>query len=370
MSNFGIDITSIPVKPAGVGHYILQLTKAISDVLKNTNDSFFVFGQTEQKERSEFKDSKFIDCGKMSIYKRTFWEQSILPYYLKKYQIHLLHSPNHTIPFFTKCKRVCTIHDLSWHLFPERKKYLYALYYKSMINYSIRHADLVFTDSDNTKNDILRIVKPSKNNIHTLYPGANNFFTKLDNQKVLFCLNKFRIKNPYFFFVGTIEPNKNIERLIYAFNGFLESSNQIFSLVLAGKKGWSCKEVNKLIEESENKIQYINYVTNEDLIALYNGAHAFIYPSLYEGFGMPPLEAMACGAPVLCSNTSSLPEVVGDAAISFNPYNVDEIKEAMVKSLVIGKRQSLIEKGFIQLNKFSWKKTSSEIYRFYKAICN
>jgi glycosyltransferase involved in cell wall biosynthesis len=178
--------------------------------------------------------------------------------------------------------------------------------------------------------------------------------------------NKYGIKNKYILFVSTVEPRKNLYNLIKAFNKISKSVEH--QLVVVGKKGWMFENVLKLVKDLklENKVIFTDYIDNVEMLYLYNNADIFVYPSIYEGFGIPPLEAMACGSPVVVSNVTSLPEVVGDAALLVDPFNVDDIADKIYK--VVSDRNlnnTLKEKSIVQANKFSWKKCAMETLNIY-----
>lgn len=361
---FALDATSIPNKPTGIGNYTLGLIRSLSQ--KIINDRLIIFGRHDQNKTFGNLNATFIDCGNLNTPKRLIWEQIQLPLLLKKHSIDLLHSPNYTLPSCAKCKRIVTIHDLTSFIFPNRRKLIHGWFFRQMIRLSIKKADMIISVSENTRKDIYTIFKRQEN-VQTVYQGFNSQFTNIESKSFIYN-GKMAIKNPYFLFVSTIEPSKNVERLIRSFLQFNKQNNFTHNLYLVGKLGWSYNKIIEMINSSETKanVKYLGYQTNEQLFYLYRYAQAFIYPSLYEGFGIPPLEAMACNVPTLCSNTSSLPEVVGDAALTFDPYNEQELIDAMKKiSHDTILRKDLIEKGRQRCKQFSWDKTAEEILKFY-----
>jgi glycosyltransferase involved in cell wall biosynthesis len=364
---FGFNISSVPNTPAGVGIYTLHLAQSLIKLVNQSNDRLFIFGRSNQKNLKAIQNSEFIDCGRLPTAKRLLWEQTTLPKLTKRHNIDLFHAPNYSIPLRASCKKVCTIHDLTCYLFPRRRKMIHGWYFRKMIHYSVRHADAIITVSDNTRKDIEKVFKKKFSHIQTVYQGvtmpqAHTPLNETDYGQ--------QLRTPYFLFVSTIEPSKNVERLIRVFSDFVKEYRN-FHLYVAGKPGWGYKRIIQIIHEPEtgNNIHYLGYQTNEQLANLYANAFAFIYPSLYEGFGIPPLEAMASGTPVLCSYTSSLPEVIGDAALTFNPYNDNEILRAM-QTIVENEpvRNSLINKGKQQIRKFSWERSAKETLQIYLSL--
>jgi glycosyltransferase involved in cell wall biosynthesis len=368
---FAIDVTSVPLLPTGVGNYILQLVIALAPQVKEDGSRLHVFGRSDQRDLDELKETAFIDCGAMNRLQRMIFEQTVLPGLIVKHSISLLHSPNYSIPFFASCKRVCTIHDLTCFLYPQRRKLLHGMYFRHMIRYSAYHADLVITVSENTANDLRCLFSNSNVPVRTIYQGYNRMFRKMDVVQTEGILSQLGLEHPFFLFVGTIEPSKNIERLIDAFRLFSCNAKRPFELIIVGKRGWDVKTIFRAIEKVSVscRVRYLGYIDNEKLRALYSGARAFIYPSLYEGFGLPPLEAMSCETPVACSNASSIPEAVGDAAILFDPLDVNSIAAALHQiSNDETLRSDLIRKGRKRLEMFAWHDSARKVLSIYHEV--
>lgn len=363
--NIAIDATSIPEKPTGIGNYIKGLINALANI-ESTNN-LFVLVRSDQIGLFKHQRLNIVNCGKLNVTKRLLWEQFSLPFLLKKLKIDILHSPNYTIPLFAQCKKVCTIHDLTSYIFPNRRKKIHGCFFRLMIKLSVYNADCIISVSENTKKDIQRIFKKIKTPVECVYQGFSSSYSR-DDKSIIPTKNMIANK-PYFLFVSTIEPSKNVERMVDAFISFNNSCDKKYSLCISGKLGWGYKNVlEKIEDESKNQsIEYRGYVKDNELVELYRDAFAFIYPSLYEGFGIPPLEAMACGVPVLCSNNSSLPEVVADAALTFDPYSTEEIESAMKKISDNNQlRDELINRGYAQCKKFSWNDTAAKVTSIYQ----
>jgi len=231
------------------------------------------------------------------------------------------------------------------------------------IRLALKNSQKIITISQNTKKDLIKIFRVRENKIVIIDLGVHSKYCIIENKKrIQLFLDRYNLPEKFILFVGTLKPRKNIKRLIQAYN--IASTH--FPLVIVGKRGWFYQEVFNEVRDLkiEDKVIFLNYLPAEDLPCLYNKAICFVYPSLYEGFGLPPLEAMACGCPVITSNISSLPEVVGDAAILVNPYKVDEIAVALKKILTNEiLRQELRKRGLVQAQKFSWGKTSEQILK-------
>ncbi|MCD6442035.1 glycosyltransferase family 4 protein [bacterium] len=278
---------------------------------------------------------------------------------------YLLPAINFLIP------SVIMVHDLTTFLSKIKVMHKRGIRLKERLclRLAISHSRKIVVPSQNTKQDLMQYFKVFSKKIVVIPEAARDIFCAVSNQKkVNIILDKYNLPEKFILFVGTLEPRKNIVRLIEAYylviNDRLSIINDRPKLVIVGKKGWHYQGIFNKVKELniEEMVTFLGYVPEDDLPFLYQSAFCFIYPSLYEGFGLPPLEAMACGCPVITSNISSLPEVVGEAAILVNPYKVDEIAFAL-KRILSDKslRQELKQKGLIQSQKFSWGKTSQKI---------
>jgi glycosyltransferase involved in cell wall biosynthesis len=278
-----------------------------------------------------------------------------------------------------KCKTVTTFHDLSFEKYPEFYSYNKNYWHSSMNpKKQACKADKIIAVSESTRDDLVGLYNINPEKIKVIYSGVNQE-SRIKNQesRILEIRKKYNLPEKYILYLGTLEPRKNIIGLIRAFESLKNKnrrpapdespSEDNYKLVIAGSKGWLYKDIFKAAKNSsvKNDIIFTGFVDDEDKSILYSRAELFVYPSFYEGFGFPPLEAMACGTPVITSNFSSLPEAVGDAAIMINPYNLDELCRAMETVLNDDKlKNTLIEKGFEQAKKFSWQKCARETLDF------
>lgn len=293
---------------------------------------------------------------------RKLWTQFALPLnlYIHKPRPDVFFTPTHYAPRFSPIPTVISIMDLSYIHYPDmfKRSDLYQL--RNWTSYSVRHAKKIFTISESSKHDIIKTyVLPSERVVVT-YPGVKMQKANVKSQKSV--LEKYGIERDYILFVGTIQPRKNIARLIEAFSKLKPKTSNL-SLIIVGKKGWLLEDILAAPKKFgvEKNVQFLDFVPDEDLAIFYQKALFFILPSLYEGFGLPVLEAMANGCPVITSNVSSLPEAGGDAALYVDPNNVDDIANKM-KTLLEDEevRNKLVEKGYQQAKKFSWEKTARE----------
>ncbi|MCL5432839.1 MAG: glycosyltransferase family 4 protein [Patescibacteria group bacterium] len=362
----GIDGNEANVqKRVGIGEYAFEILK-----------QFESFGLPVQKYRFKIylKDNPVMDFPKSRegweykiVRPKKFWTQFGLPInlYLHKPWPDVFFTPTHYSPRFSPVPTVISVMDLSYIYFPEMftKKDLYQL--KNWTNYSVKKAKKIFTISQASKDDIIKLYKLTEDKVVVTYPGLktveNNGLKTADMDIIK---RKYGIKGDYILFVGTLQPRKNITGLIEAFSLISKRGNiNDLQLIIVGKKGWLFEEILKAPEKfgvSEN-VRFLEFVSDSELTLLYKNALCFVLPSLYEGFGLPVLEAMANGCPVLASNVSSLPEAGGDAALYFDPKTPEDMA-SKIKRVIEDKklRSEMVKKGYEQVKKFSWEKTARE----------
>lgn len=311
---------------------------------------------------------------------KRLWTKIALPLalYTAKQKPDLVFTPTHYIPRFVPrgIKRVVTIFDLSFLHFPEMftKKDLWQL--KNWTKFSVENADLIITISKFSKNDIYKEYHFPKDKIIVAYPGYDKekFIVRDTKSKTEEIRRKYNIEDNYILYIGTIQPRKNLERLIEAFARIVKGEQKI-QLVIAGKtngegkQGWMYEGILQAPEKLgiEKSVKFLGFVPTDDLSLLLSEARAFILPSLWEGFGIPVVEAMACGTPVITSNVSSLPEVVGKAGLLVDPYSIDQIEQAM-RTVITDKklRQKYSKKGIIQAKKFSWRNMAKIVLKEFE----
>lgn len=271
-------------------------------------------------------------------------------------KVDLLHVPHYNVPVFYQGAIAVTIHDLIHLVLPEflpnKLAYFYARF---IIGYAVRKAKVIFTVSENSKADLMKFFKVNPEKIVVTYNAVDSAFVEKDSSSLCYLFDKFNIPKDkkVIMYVGNLKPHKNLIRLLSAYSRM--ENRQDTCLLLVGK-AFDNTELDETIKKLElsNDVIKTGIVQRDELVDLYNLADLFVFPSLYEGFGIPPLEAMACKTPVVCSDNSSLPEVVGDAAITFDPYDENAIKEAMERVLSDEKlANELIKKGFERAKMFA-----------------
>jgi glycosyltransferase involved in cell wall biosynthesis len=246
--------------------------------------------------------------------------------------------------------------------------------WRSSLKFIKNRTSVMICVSESTKNDCIKLLNIPEKRLRVIPLSADEQYKPLKNKKQIHdeLKQEYNIDFPFILFVGTLEKRKNVPTLLKSFYK-LKKSKVEHKLVVVGGKGWKYTKIFDLIEELnlKNEVIFTDYVSDKYLVKLYNAADLFVYPSLYEGFGLPPLEAMACGCPVITSNTSSLPEVVGDAGIMINPNDIDGLTESMLKILTDNQlREEMSRKSLERAKIFSWKKTAKETWKVYEDVLN
>jgi glycosyltransferase involved in cell wall biosynthesis len=310
------------------------------------------------------------------VYRR-IWNYVPIKYnWLFNDKADIYHFFNFIVPPRVKGKVITTIHDMTYELYPEtmHKNNLKRL--KNDIEYSVNRADKIITVSESSKKDIMKFLDVDESKIEVVYNGVeydrfNKSYTEDEKSKVR---EKYNLPKNYILYMGTLEPRKNIESIIEAFEIFKREdglANQKVKLVIAGKKGWLFESIFNLVDRLnlKDEVIFTDYVDENDKPLIYNMASVFLFPSLYEGFGIPVLEAMASSVPVITSNVSSLPEVAGDAAILVAPKDIESIARQMNEILINEElKKDLVKKGHEQAKKFTWEASAQKVYNIYKEI--
>lgn len=364
--HIGIDARLTNHRQAGISRYTRQLVEALGR--RELDDQFYLLQDFRHKE-SIIDHPSFMRRG---IYTPAHHrlERFTFPLEVSALGLDVLHSPDF-IPPRGKFRSVITVHDLVFMMYPHFLTKDAARYY-GQIDQAVRRADAIIAVSKATKNDTIRLLGVPEHKVHVIYEAASSVFRPLNKPDLLQRVRgRFGIPGDFLLFVSTIEPRKNIPTLLKAFRQLLDGYRVDVSLVLAGAKGWLYDEVFQLTEELNlvDDVFFLGRVSTEELVWLYNTAQALVAPSIYEGFGLTPLEAMACHTPVIVSDVSSLPEVVGDAGLLVDPYEVEELAVAMWRILDDGElRQCLIEKGAKRAAFFSWDKAAEQTLAVYHSL--
>lgn len=370
-----IDTSYIQTKSAGYGHHTNEL---VNTLLKYGNEhSYTLFGWSysldfERIYRIKQPNVKIKVAKIPGFIKRFYWNTLRFPNISRFIgDFDIFHSIEPLLPPVGNKKKIITVHDLAFKKFPQFFE-SNVLSWEKYIVKNILLADAIIVQSQQTKSDLIEIYKANEEKIHIIHLPINSIFLEKKEKNLESLIrNTYNLNKPFILFVGTVEPRKNIIKLIKAFEYINESQNLDVDLVIVGKKGWKCKEIFRTINDSSeaHKIRYLNYVPEEHLAEIYRLALMFVYPSIYEGYGVPVLEAMASGTPVITSNTSSLKEIAAGVSILVDPNNVKELAEAIFK-LYENKnlRDEFSTKGLRRVKQFDDRTVAEKLLNIYKLL--
>lgn len=389
-----IDMRPIQIhRTRGLGQYARNLVENLLRI--DDENEYLLFYRTDVGRnpldiRTDNSRKRDIFLKRPQRLYRVQWllDQILLPIEISLRKPNIFHSLSAQVPFRVNCPTVVTLPDFTNLIINEKglcRKPLDVRVGDYVQMKSIRKADIIITLSKNSRRDIVRLLPVAEGKVEVIYLAADSNFVPLkEKEQLIEIRRKYSIKHEFILYVGGFGYNKNINRLIRAFHQFLLISNHKWQLILTGKspnekiansgdvtRHEGVTEIKNLIHSLGlvNEVVFTGFVPDEDLPALYSAASLFVFPSLYEGFGLPPLEAMACGTPVIASNTSSLPEVIGDAGILVNPLSIKEMTEAMTSVLSSDTLQrGLSQKGLERAKRFSWEKTARETLTVYQKL--
>ncbi len=376
----GIDIRSLQndSRHRGIGTYARCFIKNLLSLDRNNEYVFFVYKDwplPSLLQEPIFKDVKIREVTRKR--KRFVWlaGQILLPRLITEEKLDLFHSLEYIVPVFSRRKKIITVYDFignDYELYRRRNVPIRKLYLH-LNDQSLKYADRLIAVSEYTKKKMIELVGIAESRIRVIYLAADEAFTpKNDNELFLRLKEKYNIRNDFLFYVGAVDQHKNIDGLI---NAFSQIRFKDISLVLAGVQldRKYMQFIHQLLEEKklENRVHILGYIPQEDLIGLYNMAKIVVSLSFYEGFGLPVLEAMSCGRPVIASNNTSMGEILGSCGILVNPYNIEEITEAINNLLSDEElRNILSKKGLERSGEFSWQKNAQETISLYKDLEN
>ena len=370
-----IDASAIPKQPVGAGVYISRLVREL--FIANHEFDLWIIAHKDDFDLFNLQEEYRKNFLFQNDYGRGFRilsEQFTYPKLIKVNQIDLYHGLHYSMPLIKKTRIVTTVHDTTFYKVPHTHVWLKKLYFKFFIKYSSNHSDHLISVSDNTKIDLINLfnIKPEK--ITTTHLGVDEKFKPIDDlDKFQILQNKYHLPDHFVLYVGLIEPRKNLSSLIRAYSNLRMSIglNKDIHLVIAGRWGWESEELMALVSELNitEKIHFPGYIEQDDLPFLYNMAKVFVYPSFYEGFGLPVLESMACGTPVITSNISSMPEFVGDSGLLIDPNDISGIQNALSDLLMNDQlRIELSGRALKRSKEFTWKETARKTLDVYRRV--
>jgi glycosyltransferase involved in cell wall biosynthesis len=369
----GIDATPITNR-SGTGYYTQKLIEFLGRA--DSENEYLLFcpsGYQRHLERPgmfEYPNFRIIKVRARGPVSQSTWKQLGLPRRIRKLGIDLFHFPSFIASLRTDVPSVLTVHDLCFALFPQAFSVLRRPYYRYLIPRSVSRCDAIIADSDSTREDILSNLKMRDGRVHTIHPGVDpvRFYHVADKFERGRLREQYSLPRDFVLYVGTLEPRKNIPRLVRAFAYGVVSKGLPHHLVIAGRKGWLYKEIFREVRalNLSDRVQFPGFIKPSDLGTLYSMARAFAYPSLYEGFGLPCLEAMSCATPVIASDRSSLPEVVGDCALIVDPTSVESIADSLRTICSDDEcHKRLSDHGPRRAARFSWLTTAKKTVEVY-----
>ena len=378
----GIDYTAAARQRAGIGRYTRELVSALLAMESDPEHArrYVIFAATgglkpgtwnlKPRTRVRVRTVPLTDDWLARL-----WHRLRLPIPVEAITgpLDVFYSPDFVLPpTLLSTRTLLTVHDLSFLHYPEAFVPPLRRYLERVVPRSIARADLVLADSAHTRSDIVSHFGVSLDKIHVLYSGfAAHFRSEPEPGERERLQARYGIADrPYVLSVGTLQPRKNYVRLIHAFSALKpETVKPGTQLAIAGGRGWLYDDILAAAEEHGDRVRILGFVDEEDLPALYRNAALFAFPSLYEGFGLPALEAVACGVPVVCSNASSLPEVAGDAALLVDPFDVDGLSGAMGRVLEDeGLRGEMVARGIAQAARFTWEQAARQLLAVFDGL--
>lgn len=371
-----IGIDGIPLTEArtGIGHYTFELARHLA--LVSATDEFELIAPSPMisvagEPHEDLPHNLSVVHARVNPLGRYWWAIG-LPLYVKQNSLALFHGTNYDVPLWNRCRTVVSIHDLSLLLHPATHEKHLVRRARRRLPLMARRATMIITDSESVKREICEHLRTRPEKIAVIPLAPRHIFRPIPKEETVETRRRLGVEDEFILFVGTVEPRKNLITLVRAFDEILRTTSLRPQLVIAGRKGWLTDELFSFIEKSGvgSRLHFTGYISDEDLRALYSSCLISIYPSLYEGFGLPPLEAMACGAPVITSQIPVIKETVGTAARLVAPTDVRALAQSIVELLEdTSARHYLSSAGLRRAAEFSWERTArATLEVYYEAL--
>src|SRR5437588_3095131 len=370
----GLDGSSLCHSLTGVGHYTFELARALavnypSDRFELISSKPFHPQIVEQHERDRLPNLEFINPKSSAI--RGRWWSLDLPRYLRRAGLDLFHGTNYEIPLWRRRRSIVTVHDLSSLLYPQLHRKPLARRMRLRLPLAVKLSKAIITPTEAVKRELCSHLNVKPGKVTAIHEAPRESFRPLSRVQASLMRTRLGVEDDFLLFVGTLEPRKNLLTLLKAFAEVLRDTRFRPQLVVAGGEGWLMEETFTFVSAAGigERVRRIGYVNDDELRALYSSCRAFIYPSLYEGFGLPPLEALACGAPVIASRIAALEETIGGAAMLVDPLDVHSLVAAITDVFENEKqRKKLIAAGPAHAARFSWEKAAQSTYEVYQNV--
>jgi glycosyltransferase involved in cell wall biosynthesis len=363
----GYDVTSLVGLCTGVGNYTRHL---LIHMLALGGDHGFLLLSNRAEATVDFPDSARVRPMIQPFPSRMLWMQSVLPRLLRELQLDVCHYPNSIGPLASPCRYVVTIHDMTLSFLPQFHPWRKRMIVRPLIPLVARRAERIITVSEHARDDIVRLLRVPRTQVVVIPEAAAPMFQVTSPVAQAQVRARYNLRGPYLLYVGTLEPRKNLARLIRAWHRLRRSGAIPHQLVLVGGRGWQDGELRRAIRSVDcgDALRVLGYVPTSDLPALYSAADAFAFPSLAEGFGLPVIEAMACGTPALISTALALRELAGDAALAVEPCDERAIADALDQLLNdAALRDDLRARGLQRAATFTWEAAARRTLAVYQA---
>ncbi len=373
----GIDYTAAIRQGAGVGRFVRSLVGALLAIDRENSYNLFYSRANRSAPAPTLPFGPNVVGSPLRLPERALnllWYKLGVPVPIEAMgaQADLFHFLDFVIPPVRHGSVVLTVHDLSFLLVPECAEAGLRTHLERAVPQAVRQADFVTADSENTRNELTTLLDVPPDRVDVVYGGVDPRFAPIADEMALEAIRlKYGLFYPFVLYLGTIEPRKNLTRLLQAYRLLRRQGHVRHRLVLGGGLGWLYQDVLREIDEmaADEEVVFLGRIPDDDLPALYNLCDFFVFPSLYEGFGLPPLEAMACGRAVVCSNTSSLPEVIGDAGLLVSPYDVEALAAAMGELAANCElRTRLGQRGIERAASFTWDRSARRLLDVYQRV--
>jgi glycosyltransferase involved in cell wall biosynthesis len=367
---FGLDGLPLCRKKTGVGHYTFELGRALAAFAADHEFEIVSPSAFSSIDASLPPNLQLVNLDLDRLRRRAWWSM-YLPRYCSRASFAVFHGTNFALPYWTSCPTVLTIHDLSLLLYPETHEKHLVRRARVKLPLAARKATAIVTPSETVKGEVCEHLRVNADKVFSIPEAARACFYPMPASESRIVCERLGVEAEFILFVGAVEPRKNLLTLARAFEQIVRSTSSNLQLVIAGEKGWLSGDLIDYLRDNpvRERVLFTGHLPDEDLRALYSSCRVFVYPSLYEGFGLPLLEAMACGAPIVTSRIPSIVETVGDVARLISPTDVDDLARGITSLLDDpGEREHRSAIGITHAKKFSWERTARATWQVYQRV--